>query len=117
MIELVHYVPGRLRVRARWLGDERRGTEAVAAVRGIAGVRVARLIRATGSLVILHDPEELSLAALRRELEARLGPVVTSNELPGAAERLAEGVAGTLLRSLLGVLVERSALALVRALV
>jgi copper chaperone CopZ len=121
MIELVHSVPGRLRIKmSRIRNDARTATAIRSAVLSIPGVRTVTVKPMTGSVIVTYDSARLSLPALRGELQQRLGPM-TEPMLPasGAHRHLGwiDRVAQTALEALVGALVERSAIALVRAVI
>jgi hypothetical protein len=122
MIEFAHSVPGRLRIRVPSIRhDECAAAEARAAVLLIRGVRDATLNRTTGSLVISYDPAKLSTASLWRELHARLAlvavPSMPTDDRSAGAPGWSQAAMKTAIDTLVGALVERSALALVRAIV
>jgi hypothetical protein len=122
MIEFVHSVPGRLRVRIAAIRQDRRAAATVRdTVLKIAGIRDATSNQITGSLVVTYDTAELCSAMLWRELQAQLAPFATPSALPAAPPSKGPGWADlamkTAFESLVGALVERSALALVRAIV
>jgi hypothetical protein len=122
MIEFAHSVPGRLRVRVPSIRhDPRAAAKARAAVLRIRGVRHATHNQSTGSLVISYDPAELSSATLWRELQARLAlvavPSAPIDDRSAGAPGWTQTAMKTAIDTLVGALVERSALALVRAIV
>jgi hypothetical protein len=123
----IHHVPGRLRLQTTQLKGNRLAAEAArdAAV-GIPGVLEARVSAVTGSLVVSYNQQELTPAVLWQSLcehglasgppPIREGAVTRAevDPLAGAAGKsLVELVAGIILNRLL----ERSAAALVGALI
>jgi hypothetical protein len=125
MSHYVHHVPGRLRVKTPALKRSPARAERVcAAVTALQGVSSAEANPVTGSLVVTYDP----LRADPRGVLARLadeGVIGRDVGLPGPTQvnidvgRLAADATGNLGNALVGVLVEklveRSAVALVAA--
>jgi Heavy metal associated domain 2 len=124
----VHHVPGRLRLQTPLLkGDRRAAAAALDKAVAIPGVSEARVSAVTGSLVITYDKQELRPAALWQSLcDSGLvsgpspiedGAPVTRARIGSASAVTATGlgrlVAGIIIESLL----ERSAVALVGALI
>jgi hypothetical protein len=123
MIEFAHWVPGRLRIRVPSVKhDAKAAAAARCAVLSITAVASVSINAATASLVVIYDPEQLPLAALWDELQRRLGPAIPSSA-PARVDPMPAGTgAGWLapvmqvaLEAVVGRIVERSALALVRA--
>jgi hypothetical protein len=127
MIEFAHLVPGRLRIRVpRIRHDEGATAQIRASVLSIAFVKTADVNPTTGSLVITYDPVRLSFTALWDELQCRLGraqPTAASQSLDrgGEAAHLeanwTDQVAQAALQAVLGNIFERSAAALLRAVI
>jgi Heavy metal associated domain 2 len=125
VIELMHFVPGRLRVHVPAILRDRRAAEAVcAAALSIDGVIAATANPVTGSLVLSYDREFLPIDKLWLKLQARVTRAAAP--VPGAAgdrragrrdEKLIDGVVRVAIEALVGKLVEGSASALVRALI
>lgn len=127
-MQYIHHVPGRLRVQTtRFKGDSDLAQASSDGAMRIDGVLAASANSHTGSLIILYDRERLGPATLWRELCER---DLASGALPSANESgvvRAEFTAPSLAaeRSILGViagivlekLLERSAVALVGALI
>jgi cation transport ATPase len=68
MLEYVHFVPGRLRLKTTALKSQRRAAEAEANVAAIPMVTAAVANPATGSLTINFDRHQLSIADLWEKL-------------------------------------------------
>lgn len=71
MLEYVHLVPGRLRLKISELRHQRRAAEAEAYVSAIPVVKSARANPITGSLTINFDNHQLSICDLWDRLRAR----------------------------------------------
>ena len=119
MLEYVHFVPGRLRLKISELRHRRRAAEAETVVAGISGVRRVVANPTTGSLTINFDPEELSIRDLWERLRVQ-GYVsgreptsvrVSSVEWPDTAR-----FGRALMAGVLDAVVQHSAQLLVRAL-
>jgi hypothetical protein len=115
MLEYVHFVPGRLRLRITSLKNQRRAAEAAADVAAISMVTSAVANPLTGSLTINFDRQQLSIGALWEKLRA-LGYVSENHPEPAAdrpdVDRFGRVIAGALIEAV----VQHSAQALVRAL-
>jgi len=123
----IHHVPGRLRLQTTQLKGNRLAAEAARdAAIGIPGVLEARVSAVTGSLIVSYNQQELTAAVLWQSLCDRglaSGPLTIGegavtraqiDPLAGpAAQSFVELVAGIILNRLL----ERSAAALVGALI
>jgi hypothetical protein len=128
MVEFVHSVPGRLRIRISSIRQEPRiaddASKAILSIPGVADVS-ANII--TGSLVIIHDRAGLSTTALWNEVRRRLGSGkadAASASMDRAPEPAAspgsewvDQAARAAIDALIGKMVERAAVALVRAVV
>jgi len=68
MLEYVHFVPGRLRLKTTALKSQRRAAEAEANVAAIPMVTAAVANPVTGSLTINFDRHQLSIADLWEKL-------------------------------------------------
>ena len=115
MLEYVHFVPGRLRLKITTLKSKRRAAEAEANVAAIPMVITAVANPLTGSLTINFDREQLSIGDLWEKLrmlgyvsEDRPEPAVDSPDV----NRFGRVVAAALIEAV----VQHSAQALVRAL-
>jgi hypothetical protein len=128
MAEYLHHVPGRLRLRIRRLRGDRRATRlACDAAAEIPGVREASANAATGSLIIEYDRKRLTPTALWDALCAAClasGPSplyddggVTRREVAAPDDSAALPLGDALAKRLLEMLLERSAVALLGALV
>lgn len=124
----VHHVPGRLRLQTPLLkGNRRAAAAALDTAVAIPGVSDARVSAVTGSLVITYDKRELRPAVLWQSLcDSGLvsGPSPIQDRAPVTRARIGSAsaatdigfgglVAGIIIESLL----ERSAVALVGALI
>jgi hypothetical protein len=114
MSEYVHHVPGRLRVRC---GAVRRNPAEAAAARArllrLSGVLSVEVRTLTGSVTIHYTPGAVDPEALL----AQLGEAPRLARQGGAIEALGECVADRAASMLLEKLVERSALALLGAII
>ena len=114
MLEYVHFVPGRLRLKITTLKNRGRAAEAEANVAAIPMVTSAMANPLTGSLTINFDRQRLSIVDLWETLRA-LGYVTEKRPEPADSpelNRFGRVIAGTLLEAV----VQHSAQALVRAL-
>jgi len=122
MNEYMHHVPGRLRIRVPALkGDADRAQRIAARVAARAGVVSARASAVTGSLVIHYDVRQASsealLGGLREEGLIRANGICAS--LAGAAPdlHLSQRLGSKVADKFIETLVERSAVALITALI
>ena len=119
MLDFVHSVPGRLRIQGAAL---RRNGILVRQVRQhlmqVSGVESVTANQATGSIVVLYDPHEVTCDALWGELTS-LGLSRTMAGRAAQADTPSFGriVAETVSKTVLTKLAERSAVALIGALV
>ncbi|MBV8937153.1 MAG: hypothetical protein JO095_15275 [Alphaproteobacteria bacterium] len=121
MLEYVHFVPGRLRLRITALKQQRSAAEAAAKVAAIPKVTSAVANPGTGSLTINFDREQLSIGDLWEKLRT-LGYIAEDELEPrnikctapdgSAPNRFGRAVTGALIEAV----VQHSAQALVRAL-
>src|SRR5690242_4776534 len=79
MLEYVHFVPGRLRLKTTALKNQRRAAEAAANIAAIPMVTAAAASPLTGSLTINFDRRQLSIADLWEKLR---GMGYVSEDLP-----------------------------------
>ena len=122
MAEYIHHVPGRLRVKTRAL---KRNECNAAIVRehldGILGVTGSEINMVTGSVVIRYDAgitdSRAILDGLAARLDLRAVPPVEPRGGRGAGSAIAGRAGGKLLDKLIETAVERSALALIGALI
>jgi hypothetical protein len=126
MAHYVHYVPGRLRIKSAFLKRNEAGARQVRELlAGIEGVAGAQTNSVTGSVLISYDTERTSAHELLHALK-RAGYCCRSTQLPDGQASFADRLAGTLSdageragKAAVGVLVEkmveRSALALIGA--
>ena len=121
MLEYVHFVPGRLRLKNTLLRDQRRAAEAEASIAAIREVSSAVANPATGSLTINFDRQQISIELLWERLRAQ-GYV--SGDCPEAFATVFPSTMGpgrsrfgdTVMTALLEAVVRKSADALVRTL-
>lgn len=115
MLEYVHFVPGRLRLKINTLKSQRRAGEAEAVVAAIPMVTSVVANALTGSLTINFDRQQLSIGDLWEKLRV-LGYVSENRpELPvdgPGVDRFGRVIASALIEAV----VQHSAQALVRAL-
>ena len=126
MAHYVHYVPGRLRIKSVCLKrNEARASEVRDLLADIEGVAGAETNTVTGSLLISYDTERTSAHELLQILK-RAGYCCRSTQIPDVKASFANRLAGTLSeaaarsgQAAIGVvvekIVERSALALIGA--
>lgn len=121
MPQYMHHVPGRLRLRiARLKGNGHSAQVARDVAASVPGVYDATANPLTGSLIVRYDHRRIALEDLWAALHAQ---GIVGKHLPadhGAApawSAAADQLAEKLMSQLLGKLVERSALALVGALI
>jgi cation transport ATPase len=115
MLEYVHFVPGRLRLKTTTLKNQRRAAEAEANVAAIPMVTAAVANPLTGSLTINFDRQQLSIADLWEQLRA-LGYVSENRPEPAVDSPDADRFGRVLAAALIEAVVQHSAQALVRAL-
>jgi len=121
MLEYVHFVPGRLRLKITALRQQCRAVAAEAEVAAIPMVTSAVANPLTGSLTINFDRRQLSIDVLWAELRT-LGYVSEHCPEPGVAGRTfsggpeAERFGRVVRAALIEAVVQHSAQALVRAL-
>jgi Heavy metal associated domain 2 len=121
MLEYVHFVPGRLRLRLSELRHSGSAAEAEANVAAIPVVKSALANPATGSLTILYDRQQASIGDLWESLRAqgyvsrlRFGLSATGSR--AIADLDAGRVGRAIVSALLEAAVQQSAKILVRAL-
>jgi hypothetical protein len=121
MLEFVHFVPGRLRLKVSELKHRRRASEAEDYVFGIPGVKSVVANPATGSLTINFDRHQLSISDLWERLR-RQGYVLNVCPEPTAIGSVCRGDQGAnrlglaVITIIVEALAQQSAQALVRAL-
>jgi len=119
-----HHVPGRLRVKSSLLrgnaSDAQRVCERMRQLRGVTAVEVSTI---TGSVIVRYDAVAVTGEALLKELHT-LG--ITSDAIvqhpgqvagPGNGSAAAERIAQQLANRIVETLIERSAVALIGALI
>ncbi|MGA7260073.1 MAG: HMA2 domain-containing protein [Stellaceae bacterium] len=115
MLEYVHFVPGRLRLKITTLKNRRRAAEAEAYVAAIPMVTSAVANPLTGSLTINFDHRRLSIGDLWEKL--RVLGYVSQNRPELATDRPEVDRFGRVVAAaLIEAVVQHSAQALVRAL-
>jgi Heavy metal associated domain 2 len=115
MLEYVHYVPGRLRLKTTTLKSQHSAAEAEANVAAIPMVTAAVANPLTGSLTINFDRRQLSIGDLWEKLRM-LGYVSENRPEPAADSPDVDRFGRALASALIEAVVQHSAQALVRAL-
>lgn len=115
MLEYVHSVPGRLRLKITTLKSQRRAAEAEAVVAAIPMVASAAANPLTGSLTINYDRRQLSVGALWEKLRI-LGYVSENRPESTVDSPDVDRLGHVLATALIEAVVQHSAQALVRAL-
>ena len=115
MLEYVHFVPGRLRLKTAALKCRRRAAEAEADVAAIPMVTAAVANPLTGSLTINFDRQQLSIGDLWEKLRT-LGYVSENRPEPTVHSPDGDRFGCVLARALIEAVVQHSAQALVRLL-
>jgi hypothetical protein len=115
MLEYVHFVPGRLRLKTTALKSQRRAAEAEANVAAIPMVTAAAANPLTGSLTINFDRQRLSIGELWEKLRT-LGYVSENRPKPAVNNPEVDRFGRVVAAALIEAVVQHSAQALVRAL-
>ena len=115
MLEYVHFVPGRLRLKTTTLKNQRRAAEAEADVAAIPMVTAAVANPLTGSLTINFDRQQLAIGDLWEKLRT-LGYVSENRPEPTVGRPHMDRFGRVLAAALIEAVVQHSAQALVRAL-
>ena len=115
MLEYVHFVPGRLRLKITTLKSQRRAAEAEAVVAAIPMVTRAVANPLTGSLTINFDRQQLSIGDLWEKLRG-LGYVSENRPEPTVDSPDVDRLGHVLATAFIEAVVQQSAHALVRAL-
>ncbi len=115
MLEYVHFVPGRLRIKTTTLKSQRRAAEAEAVVTAIPMVTSAVANPLTGSITINFDRQQLSIGDLWEKLRV-LGYVSENLPEPSVDSAGVDRFGRVLAAALIEAVVQNSAQALVRAL-
>ena len=115
MLEYVHFVPGRLRLKTTTLKNQRRAAEAEAKVAAIPMVTGAVANPLTGSLTINFDRQQLSIGELWEKLRT-LGYVSENRPEPAVDNPEVDRFGRVVAAALIEAVVQQSAQALVRAL-
>lgn len=69
MMKYFHHVPGRLRTRlSRLKRNPAYAGKLQSALEGLQGVRDVRINLVTGSLLVIYDPQQISLATLQQAI-------------------------------------------------
>jgi hypothetical protein len=121
MLEYVHFVPGRLRLKHSRLRDYREAAEARVFAAKIRSVRTAAVNPATGSLTITFDQHQLSIEELWDFLTAGQYvsgrcPVFAAIDSPSRSGLEANRFGRAVVDAVVEALVRHSASALVRKL-
>ncbi len=115
MLEYVHFVPGRLRIKTTTLKSQRRAAEAETVVAAIPMVTSAVANPLTGSITINFDRQQLSIGDLWEKLRM-LGYVSENRPEPIVDTPDVDRFRRVLAAALIEAVVQHSAQALVRAL-
>jgi cation transport ATPase len=115
MLEYVHFVPGRLRLKISTLKNQRKAAEAEANVAAIPMVTSAVANPLTGSLTINFDRQQLSIGDLWEKLRT-LGYVSENRPDLAVDSPDVDRFGRVLATALIEAVVQHSAQALVRAL-
>lgn len=117
----VHHVPGRLRVRSRHLRNNAPALRDLCdGLTAIAGIREAKGNALTGSVLVRYAPEAAPLDAVWERLHRNGITASASPSLPGGPDGLEEAVgkvATFAMKYAVEKLVERSAMAIVAAII
>lgn len=118
----IHHVPGRLRVKISGLKrNEGQARQLAMQMGGRHGVLDARANARTGSLLIHYDIEQVDSVALLEELQNSgfIGKTVMPPPMPanGGGIQLSQKISDTVVNKLVEKVVERSAIALIAALI
>jgi copper chaperone CopZ len=121
MVHFIHHVPGRLRVKTATIkGRGVLADKAIAHLGALEGITSAAANPVTGSIVINYDAARMSAGRVLDSLRqgGYIQEVVDGHpERPAAGSRLAGRVGDTLLNKVIETVVERSAVALIGALI
>ena len=123
MIEYVHSVPGRLRLKLSSIENRPDAAEALrSAAASIDGVTSVSANPTTGSLIVHYQPERLSSLMLLAELERRghfpvTGHIALTNVSSNrnGRSRRSDGLGPTVSEAIVGEILQQSARVLVRA--
>lgn len=120
MSHYIHHVPGRLRLKTPALRrNEGEGVRARKWLEGLAGVLSSEVNTVTGSLIIKYDKDAVSAQSLLASLRER-GYLSGQTGLPAAeiivgGKTVAHKISDTFLNKVVETVVERSAIALIAA--
>ncbi|MFB1481729.1 HMA2 domain-containing protein [Corallococcus sp. RDP092CA] len=74
VISIIHTSPGRTRLRLPWLRqDAKQATSLADALLRVAGIHEVQVRPFTGSVLCIHDPQDLDLAGLLEEVRRHTG--------------------------------------------
>ncbi|MCY1044561.1 hypothetical protein OV208_24810 [Corallococcus sp. bb12-1] len=74
VIQVIHLSPGRTRLRLPWLRDDaKRATSLADALLRVEGIHEVRVRPYTGSVLCIHDPQELGVEGLLEEVRRSTG--------------------------------------------
>jgi copper chaperone CopZ len=121
MVQFIHHVPGRLRVKTATIkGRGIVADKAIAHLGGLEGITSVAANAVTGSIVINYDAAKIRADRVLDSLKqgGYIQEVTDAAfKQPASAARIAGRVGDTLLTKLVETVVERSAVALIGALI
>ena len=114
-MQIVHHVPGRIRIRILSIKGSPEGAARVAtSIKALRGVIEVAANAVTGSVVVNYDARVARLEAIMSVLQAALPPNPVAAPLT-ALNPMARKLGQRLAKSLVEALLERSAMALIAA--
>jgi len=120
--QYVHHIPGRLRVKSpRLKGNAGEGAAIKASLMALEGVEAAETNTVTGSVTVSYDPERCDADKITAYLQATghlrqaVAPMIA--EPPSGAAMSIDPLAHMIMTAVLKKLIERSATAMVAAII
>lgn len=119
MIQLIHHVPGRLRLKSLAIKNHpQRAAGLECSLGKLSGVASVAANTITGSVVVQYDPNSACAASIRNHLNAEGFEVSSDFRAPAPqAPTLRPSLGRRVLHSVVETIVERSAVALITALI
>ena len=121
MVEPVHHIPGRLRIKSRHFKTfPKEAARLAGRIEQMRGVRSVALSALTGSMVIYYDPRTIDEGVLLGALRAQVPAAQALGEASSPAKRLvplAGRVGASIASAILQTVLERSAVAFIVGLV